>query len=101
MTAVEVIVLVAAILWIGVVVAALVVGIRVTLKLRARRRRIERLLCLLRLPVYVGSPPSRRFRASSRRGPESMNGWAKIVASGVKLARAGRKSAEVSVRRRN
>jgi hypothetical protein len=101
MTAVDVIVLVAAILWIGVVVAALVVGIRVTLKLRARRRRIERVLYLLRLPVYVGSPLSRRFRASSRRGPESMNELTKIVASGVKLVSAGRKSAEVSLRRRN
>jgi hypothetical protein len=83
------------------VVAALVVGIRVTLKLRARRRRIERVLYLLRLPVYVGSPPSRRFRASSRRGPASMNELTKIVASGVKLARAGRNSAKVSLRQRN
>ena len=38
---VEVIVVTAAVLWIGVVVVALIVGIRVTLKLRARRRRID------------------------------------------------------------
>ena len=92
MTAVDVIVLFAAILWIVVVVAALVVGIRVTLKLRARRRRLERLMFLLRLPAYFGSPPSRRSRASSRRGPGSMNEMTKIIASSVKMARAERRS---------
>ena len=78
MTAVEVIVLVAAILWIGVVVAALVVGIRVTLKLRARRRRIERLLYVLRLPSSLV--------------PGSMNEITKIIVSSVKMARAERRS---------
>jgi hypothetical protein len=92
MTAVDVIVLVAAMLWIAVVVAALVVGIRVTLKLRARRRRIERLLYLVRLPAYFRSPPSRRHRASSRRGPGSTNEITKIIASSVKMARAERRS---------
>jgi hypothetical protein len=93
MTAVEVIVLVAAILWIGVVVAALVIGIRVTLKLRARRRRLDRLLHLLRLPAYFGLSPSRRSPPpSSRRGPGSMNEMTKIIVSSVKMARAERRS---------
>lgn len=78
MTAVEVIVLVAAILWIVVVVAALVVGIRVTLKLRARRRRIERLIYVLRLPSSLV--------------PGSMNEITKIIVSSVKMARAERRS---------
>lgn len=92
MTAVDVIVLVAALLWIGVVTAALVVGIRVTLKLRARRRRLDRLVYLLRLPAYFGLPPSRRSRTPSRRGPGSMNEITKIIASSVKMARAERRS---------
>lgn len=92
MTAVDVIVLVAAILWILVVVAALVVGIRVTLKLRARRRRLNRVLYLLRLPASYGLPPSRRSRVSSRGGPGSMNEMTKIIASSVKMARAERRS---------
>lgn len=92
MTAVDVIVLVAALLWIGVVTAALVVGIRVTLKLRARRRRLDRLVYLLRLPPYFGLPPSRRSRTSSHRGPGSMNEITKIIASSVKMARAERRS---------
>lgn len=92
MSAVEVIVLIAAILWIGVVVAALVVGIRVTLKLRARRRRIDRVLYLLRLPTSYGLPPSRRSRGPSRGGPGSMNEMTKIIVSSVKMARAERRS---------
>lgn len=92
MSAVEVIVSIAAILWIGVVSAALVVGIRVALKLRARRRRIDRLLYLLRLPAAYRSPPSRRPRGPSRRGPGSMNEMTKIIASSVKMARAERRS---------
>ena len=70
-------VLVAAILWIAVVVTALVVGIRV-LKLRARRRRIERLLYVLRLPSSLV--------------PGSMNEMTKIIVSSVKMARADRRS---------
>jgi len=92
MTAVDVIVLVAAILWILVVVAAVVVGIRVTLKLRARRRRLDRVLDLLRLSACYGLPPSRRSRVSSRRGPGSMNEMTKIIVSSVKMARAERRS---------
>lgn len=92
MSGVEVIVVTAAVLWIGVVVVALIVGIRVTLKLRARRRRIDRLIFLLRLPASYRSIPPRRPRGSSRRGPGSMNEMTKIIASSVKMARAERRS---------
>jgi hypothetical protein len=48
MAAVDVIYLLAASLWIVVVVAALCIGVRVALKFRARRRRMHRLLGLVR-----------------------------------------------------
>ncbi|MCW2512020.1 MAG: hypothetical protein JWR11_1062 [Mycobacterium sp.] len=53
MAAVDVIYLLAAILWIGVVLAALAVGIRVAVKFRARRRRINRVLAAVRMPVRL------------------------------------------------
>ena len=59
-------------------VLEIVVGIRVTLKLRARRRRIERLLYILRLPSPLV--------------PGSMNEITKIIVSSVKMARAERRS---------
>lgn len=79
MTAVEVICLVAAISWIVVMVAALGIGIRVTLKLRARRRRIDRVLYVLRL-------------SSSPLVPGSMKEITKIIVSSVKIANAERRS---------
>lgn len=79
MTAVEVICLVAATSWIAVVLVALVIGIRVALKLRARRRRIDRLLYVLRLP-------------SSPLVPGSMKEIRKIIVSSVKIANAERRS---------
>ncbi len=53
MAAVEVIYLVAATLWIGVVVAALCIGIRLVLKFRARRRRVNRFLDIVWIPVLL------------------------------------------------
>lgn len=79
MTAVEVICLVAATSWIAVVLVALVIGIRVALKLRARRRRIDRLLYVLRL-------------SSSPLVPGSMKEITKIIVSSVKIANAERRS---------
>ncbi|MBJ7337793.1 hypothetical protein [Mycolicibacterium sp.] len=51
MAAVEVIYLLAAISWLGAVVAALWVGVRLAVRWRAKRRRISRILRLVRLPV--------------------------------------------------
>lgn len=53
MTAVEMIYLVAATLWIVVVLAALGIGARVVLKMRARRRRMNQILALVRLPLLL------------------------------------------------
>ncbi len=53
MAAVEVIYLLAATLWIGVVLAALCIGVRFVLKFRARRRRINRVLDVVRIPVRL------------------------------------------------
>lgn len=50
---VETIYLVAATLWIVVVVAGACVGVRVALKIRARRRRMNQLLALVRLPLVL------------------------------------------------
>ena len=47
----EVICTVAATLWIGFVVGALVIGYRITAKLRARRRRFNRLFDAVRAPL--------------------------------------------------
>jgi predicted nucleic acid-binding protein len=63
MTAVEVIYLVAAILWIGVVIGALAVGIHVALKLRAKRRRINRILAVVRIQrMWEPRAPAARQR---------------------------------------
>ncbi len=72
MGAVEVIYLVAASLWIVVVVTVACIGVRVALKLRARRRRVQRLLDLVlgrgtgrswrvdqRVLTALGMPPAR------------------------------------------
>jgi hypothetical protein len=53
MAAVEVIYLAAAILWIGVVVAALCIGVRFAMKFRARRRRMNRILDVVRVPARM------------------------------------------------
>ena len=50
---VEMVYLVAATLWIVVVVAATCVGVRVMLKIRARRRRMNQLLAVVRLPIVL------------------------------------------------
>jgi hypothetical protein len=50
----EVIWTVAALLWIGVVLAVLIVAARVLVKTRARRRRINRLLGAARIPLLFG-----------------------------------------------
>lgn len=50
---VETIYLVAATLWIVVVVTGACVGVRVALKIRARRRRMNQLLALVRLPLVL------------------------------------------------
>lgn len=54
--------LVAAILWIVVVTAAAVIGLRVMLKVRARRRRINQVLSVVRLPVALVLAASGRRR---------------------------------------
>jgi hypothetical protein len=53
MAAVEVIYLLAASLWIGVVVAALCIGIRLMMKFRAKRRRMNRILDAVRFPLRL------------------------------------------------
>ncbi|WP_157531025.1 hypothetical protein [Mycobacterium sp. IS-1496] len=53
MTAVEMIYLVAATLWIVVVVAALGIGVRLMIKMRARRRRMNQILAVVRLPLLL------------------------------------------------
>jgi hypothetical protein len=58
----EVVYLVAAILWIVVVTAAAVIGLRVMLKVRARRRRVNQLLSVVRLPVALVLAASGRRR---------------------------------------
>lgn len=50
---VEMIYLVAATLWIVVVVTVACVGVRVMLKIRARRRRMNQLLAVVRLPLLL------------------------------------------------
>lgn len=59
MAVVEVIYLVAATLWIFVVVAALYIGGRYLLKLRARRRRMNRLIDNMRLSIERAVGPCR------------------------------------------
>ena len=66
MTAVEMIYLTAAILWIGVVVAALGLGLRFMLKWRAKRRRITRILNLVNLPIRLGGLPVVGPRSGTR-----------------------------------
>jgi hypothetical protein len=67
MAAVEVIYLVAATLWIGVVVAALCIGIRLVLKFRARRRRMNRFLDIVWIPVLLCTGQGQRRRPEIRR----------------------------------
>lgn len=67
MAAVEVIYLVAATLWIGVVVAALCIGIRLVLKFRARRRRVNRFLDIVWIPVLLCTGQGQRRRPGIRR----------------------------------
>lgn len=55
MAVVEVIYAVAAALWILVVVAVLCIGVRGMVKLRSHRRRINRLIDGVRLPLQLGS----------------------------------------------
>jgi hypothetical protein len=55
MSAFEVICTLAATLWICVVLVAAVVGYRFMAKLRARRRRIDRLLYVVRMPVRLAN----------------------------------------------
>ncbi|HYO04895.1 MAG TPA: hypothetical protein VET27_24685 [Mycobacterium sp.] len=50
MAAVEVIYLLAATLWIAVVLAAVCIGYRFMVKFRARRRRVSRVLGVVRIP---------------------------------------------------
>jgi hypothetical protein len=71
MAAIEVIYLVAATLWIGVVLAALCIGIRLVVKFRARRRRVNRLIDIVRIPVLLctGQPQRRRPRRGARGQP--------------------------------
>lgn len=89
MTAVEVIYLIAAILWIGAVLAALAIGTYVALRLRARRRRVTRLLGAVRDPAaWLGS----YWRSSGPRVPTSMNEMTKIIVSSVKIASAESRS---------
>jgi Flp pilus assembly protein TadB len=67
MAAVEVIYLLAASLWIGVVVAALCIGVRMVVKFRARRRRMNRLLDLVWTPVRLCTGrPQRRGKRPAR-----------------------------------
>jgi hypothetical protein len=49
-----VIYLVAATLWIFVVLVALGIGCRVMVKVRARRRRMNRLIEVVRVPLQIG-----------------------------------------------
>ncbi|TPG35928.1 hypothetical protein [Mycolicibacterium hodleri] len=66
MAAVEVIYLLAAILWIGVVLSALCLGLRFMLKWRAKRRRINRMLGLVNLPVRLTTLPVSGSRSGIR-----------------------------------
>ncbi|ORW63812.1 hypothetical protein [Mycolicibacter senuensis] len=65
MTVVELIYLVAALLWIFVVVAALCVGGHYLLKLRARRRRVNGLIDGVRLFIAGAVGPYRAVAAGS------------------------------------
>ena len=65
MTVIEVIYLVAATLWILVVVGAVAVGGRYLLKLRARRRRVTRLLDSVRLSAERVTGPYRAIAGGS------------------------------------
>lgn len=83
MPTVEVIYLIAAVLWIGVVLGALAVGIYVACRLRARRRRLTRILDVVRSPArearaltvsladWSGTGPRPPVRRRRRRGGAS------------------------------
>ncbi|MEN3318056.1 MAG: hypothetical protein V7643_1457 [Mycobacterium sp.] len=55
MAAVQVIYVVAAALWIFVVLAALCIGCRFIVKFRRRRRRMNRLFDVIRVPIEMGT----------------------------------------------
>jgi hypothetical protein len=55
MAAVQVIYVVAASLWIFVVLAALCIGCRFIVKFHKRRRRMSRLLDVVRVPIEIGT----------------------------------------------
>lgn len=55
MAAVETIYLVAAVLWIVVVSVATILGCRVLLTVRRKRRRVQRLAAAVRAPLAVGA----------------------------------------------
>ena len=71
MAPVDVIYLLAASLWIGIVVATLSIGVRVVLKLRARRRRMNMLLDLVRTPV-------RLCTGQAVLGSRQAHGWRRV-----------------------
>jgi hypothetical protein len=73
MAAVEVIYLVAATLWIGVVVAALSIGVRLVLKFRARRRRMNRFIDIVWIPVLLCTGQGQRRRSRFGR-PRAVRG---------------------------
>jgi hypothetical protein len=76
MAAVEVIYLVAATSWIGVVLAALGIGIRLVVKFRARRRRVNRLLDIVWRPVQLCTGQGQRRRpARGSRPTRHPNHW--------------------------
>ena len=72
MAVTEMIYLVAATLWILVVVAAVAVGGRYALKLRARRRRVTRLIENVRLSVERAAAP---YRAVAGGGAALFQQW--------------------------
>jgi hypothetical protein len=67
MAVVETIYLVAAALWIVVVTAAVCIGARFMVKLRRRRRRVNRLLAVLRSPALQAHRLLNEFAAAARR----------------------------------
>ncbi|WP_156628841.1 hypothetical protein [Mycobacterium sp. 1274756.6] len=69
MAAVEAIYLVAAVLWILVVSAAVIVGCRVALTVRRKRRRVQRWADAVRAPLAVGAGVLVSLRGGRRPAP--------------------------------
>ena len=84
MAAVEVIYLLAASLWIGIVVAALCIGVRVVMKLRARRRRMNRFLDVVWTPV-------RLCTGQAVLGSREVHGWRRVGRQSRGSGRRGRR----------